>query len=909
MAFRPGKGIGEGAAWAVGPATNAFSGADKAAAKTSLDNYTADANNATWLAVYDARPAFMVRLVWPTQTPTDEAFFARVNSTWVEVTPVLRGQRGIQGQQGAGVPPVSGDDNGSVLRVVAGAWAKVSNFPASIIGSGTFAAARIPTITLGKLSAAVRARLLPTGASTGQVARWDGDAWVPGNAGGAGGSPAVESPSAEAKAGTDSAAANATRMTPRRTAQAIEAQAVVPADFTPKESDLWFLWASSHNAWASATNAKGSITYYTGPPNASTFVPDLAQADRAVDASTITHIRMSKFAFPDTNYLLTPTADVPRPSGTLYQHPDQPYYGNILGTFVVGNVTEGGSGDAAYWEFTVIGTGGGFWAGPNTFIRNTDEIPGTVTVPGSQVQLNDAFLSRLRTLNTFAATLATSLTGFLGIASTGRTSLITALGAFLVKRTDLTGLSGDTFSTWATTADFLAASDKRGLWSIATNDGGAPGASDSQTLSAVSSGNATFLYGAPRTDVDGLDPIYGAEPQLNDHENGDVIYEGPWLPYKAGFHIQITRKPGGAKLGSGSNGAYVYFPVAITVTGTAPANAAYFRRSAEKPSGLAGRLPWPWIVAPPWVKQADLETKESDFWGVYESGVLGTDITDRRGSWALASTGTGAPASADVYGNAPSIQAGTRTLIVGGSMYPTALSTNPDVVNTPDKAIAANALLGVSHIHLSTPHDKDNYIKFTPTGAATAVGSGNSAYSYVHGTVEIVGTLVGGTGWMFMDRPPPDLELDIPWEWISRPPGCSAPRSPIMSPSSRSKGTRTTGTRPTWIPSSMRAPRTAAGSWRSTRRTAARRPFPRTPMTGPTSPKATAPSHLGGCARIRTRTSTRSRGTTRSTPPTTHRAPCGISACRRSRACISRSHGAATARWLAPGMPPTYGRP
>ena len=165
---------GGGAGFALGPAQNTFNAATKAAGVTARDTYST--NNSDWLAQYDANPNSLVRVTWPA-TPANEAFYGRADSAWVELTAVVRGPRGLKGDTGTGVPDVTGSDNGSVLRVVSSAWAKVTSLPASIIGSGVLAAARIPTVSLSKLASNVQARLLPTGATSGQVAKWSGTAW------------------------------------------------------------------------------------------------------------------------------------------------------------------------------------------------------------------------------------------------------------------------------------------------------------------------------------------------------------------------------------------------------------------------------------------------------------------------------------------------------------------------------------------------------------------------------------------------------------------------------------------------------------------------------------------------------------------------------------------------------------
>ena len=87
---------GGGGGWALGPATNTFNAATQAAAITARNTYAT--NNASWLADYDANPLLLVRLTWPT-TPTSEAFYARINSAWVNVTAALS-QKGDKGDTG-----------------------------------------------------------------------------------------------------------------------------------------------------------------------------------------------------------------------------------------------------------------------------------------------------------------------------------------------------------------------------------------------------------------------------------------------------------------------------------------------------------------------------------------------------------------------------------------------------------------------------------------------------------------------------------------------------------------------------------------------------------------------------------------------------------------------------------------
>ena len=90
-------GTGGGGGLTLGPPTNSFNAATETAAETARDTYATA--NPSWLAQYDAEPTFTIELSWPA-TPTNTKYQARRGSAWADVTPIIRGPIGNQGDQG-----------------------------------------------------------------------------------------------------------------------------------------------------------------------------------------------------------------------------------------------------------------------------------------------------------------------------------------------------------------------------------------------------------------------------------------------------------------------------------------------------------------------------------------------------------------------------------------------------------------------------------------------------------------------------------------------------------------------------------------------------------------------------------------------------------------------------------------
>ena len=92
-----GGGSGGGGGLTLGPPTNEFNAATRAAAETARDTYATA--NADWLAQYDAEPTYTIILSWPS-TPTDTIYQARREGAWADVTGLLEGPEGPEGPPG-----------------------------------------------------------------------------------------------------------------------------------------------------------------------------------------------------------------------------------------------------------------------------------------------------------------------------------------------------------------------------------------------------------------------------------------------------------------------------------------------------------------------------------------------------------------------------------------------------------------------------------------------------------------------------------------------------------------------------------------------------------------------------------------------------------------------------------------
>ena len=88
---------GGGGGLTLGPPTNSFTAATRAAAETARNTYATA--NASWLASYDDEATYTIIIAWPA-TPTNTIYQARRSSSWADVTGLVRGPTGAIGAQG-----------------------------------------------------------------------------------------------------------------------------------------------------------------------------------------------------------------------------------------------------------------------------------------------------------------------------------------------------------------------------------------------------------------------------------------------------------------------------------------------------------------------------------------------------------------------------------------------------------------------------------------------------------------------------------------------------------------------------------------------------------------------------------------------------------------------------------------
>ena len=121
MPWLPVGGVGTGGGGlTLGPPTNAFTAATQALAEAARDTYAAA--NAAWLAQYDAEATFTIILTWPV-VPANTVYQSRRSNAWADVTGLVRGPKGAEGEQ---------------ARFVVYAYINASAAPAAAPVGGTF---------------------------------------------------------------------------------------------------------------------------------------------------------------------------------------------------------------------------------------------------------------------------------------------------------------------------------------------------------------------------------------------------------------------------------------------------------------------------------------------------------------------------------------------------------------------------------------------------------------------------------------------------------------------------------------------------------------------------------------------------------------------------------------------------
>ena len=176
-----------------------------------------------------------------------------------------------------------------------------------------------------------------------------------------------------------------------------------------------------------------------------------------------------------------------------------------------------------------------------------------------------------------------------------------------------------------------------------------------------------------------------------------------------------------------------------------------------------------------YVQRSQLKPKEKDFWGDFGDDFLDASIEDKRWSIGFTSDTSGTPTLENQYDTLGDVPEGAAMLVISPTQFDTPDLNNPNV--TPGNVtLTAEALTDPMFFHYNLDTSGKNYMKFTPTGTVSTIGTENGQLFYVIGTVEKHGTIArvsdGGTldnTTAGRDREPSSFfdELLIPWKAIA----------------------------------------------------------------------------------------------------------------------------------------------
>ena len=412
MAFEAPGADDDGAGFALGDAPNTFNAATEAAAITARNTYAS--NNASWLAEYDDAPNLMVQVTWPV-SPTDAKFFVRSNDTWVNVTPVITGPEGPKGDKGdTGGATVSAFANNTAYPARSLVYhndtlfiAKVdvpdTNTQAPVDGSTWQEVGRVFTPSKANLYEAVKA-IFKHGLNVLIAADDDENELTISATGNNGGVAASESTEEQARDGTDDATANATRMTPRRTAEAIESLGISraglglardgnsigvdEAQFSDSDGGSWYTYGASAlpsaNREFAISNGDGSTFYSVGN---STFDFSTLPATGRLYITTNQGNHTDGFGVEGSKDL-----SVLSSGDSLVIQPAAPLSDKVIRLSLSGAGTAFGSGDSAgfWYPFQDLGVDAGFGESDSGAFRFSDSRHPIIQIPTEGVKGGDS---------------------------------------------------------------------------------------------------------------------------------------------------------------------------------------------------------------------------------------------------------------------------------------------------------------------------------------------------------------------------------------------------------------------------------------------------------------------------------------------------------------------------------------
>ena len=159
----------------------------------------------------------------------------------------------------------------------------------------------------------------------------------------------------------------------------------------------------------------------------------------------------------------------------------------------------------------------------------------------------------------------------------------------------------------------------------------------------------------------------------------------------------------------------------------------------------------------------EVQPKESDFISNFNNDILATDVTDKRYQMCFASTESGVPVAANLYGKLNEVEDGDRTLIIAATQW-----KNTDF--DENKALTADDFAVNEKVYFNYNGVNGWHKTFTPSAAPVLVGAGNAQYYYVFGAVATSGTPAAQSDNTVSarDREPSTFwdKTEIPWTSI-----------------------------------------------------------------------------------------------------------------------------------------------
>ena len=185
--------------------------------------------------------------------------------------------------------------------------------------------------------------------------------------------------------------------------------ALQPADLRDRPTDAWANYLNDFQSWANNQTVQG-IQFFTGVPSDTTKV---AFADLTpVNITGVTQVWVSKSVYSSSDYIGGGTEQFPQPSGDIIFAPydaNEPY-----ATFTIASVVDVSTGNNPRWQLTGTMAQSANWnPGGSGLLKISDTLPAKARIDEDAINLNGAFLARLRLLDTWGQAMAAGMSDFI----------------------------------------------------------------------------------------------------------------------------------------------------------------------------------------------------------------------------------------------------------------------------------------------------------------------------------------------------------------------------------------------------------------------------------------------------------------------------------------------------------------